>query len=519
MGTCKIIISLTSYPKRIAFVPQVIDSLLNQTYKADKVILWLAKSQFLTREEELPKELLAYIEKGLAIEWCDEDIRGHKKYFYAMQQYPEDIIITVDDDCIYDSDLVETLYASYRKYPQSVSTTRTNQMIFSDTRVLNKYTQWKLNSKEFVNIESLSLVAIGVGGVLYPPHCMHDELFNIKQIKSTCLNADDLWLKVMQLMCSTKVVLARWEQQNAYEIISESQESALQDTNIGNGENDIQLQKILKEYNHYFGSDPSLLDKVYGDFIHLPELLRRKEELVYSWLGDAVSQQVYRTRLEYNKSVNQPNLTLDWVSCATKTVVEKMTHVDRIEEGDTIIIYGAKKVGERYYRHLSTKYDYVTFLFCDKGYEEIRDWCGVEVISPEKLFAEYGNCKVIIGSTIWYDEIATYLTSNGVCKIVNKRVEDLTQRFIDPILNLSGDEIDTNTTYTKLDVADGSIAELKKIYKTIQMNKPKLAISISRNPSDLLEIPCYIKELVPEYQLYLRHYSNYERGSVLYAVL
>ncbi|MBQ2886366.1 MAG: hypothetical protein IJE43_21810 [Alphaproteobacteria bacterium] len=42
----KVIVSLTSYPARINIVHKTIESLLNQTYKADKVILYLAYEQF-----------------------------------------------------------------------------------------------------------------------------------------------------------------------------------------------------------------------------------------------------------------------------------------------------------------------------------------------------------------------------------------------------------------------------------------------------------------------------------------
>ena len=38
--------------------------------------------------------------RGLTIRFC-EDLKAHKKYYYAFKEYPDDIVITVDDDVIY----------------------------------------------------------------------------------------------------------------------------------------------------------------------------------------------------------------------------------------------------------------------------------------------------------------------------------------------------------------------------------------------------------------------------------
>lgn len=61
----KIIVSLTSYPARISTVHLTIDTLLSQTRKADKIILWLAPEQFPNKEDDLPAQLLAQTEGGI----------------------------------------------------------------------------------------------------------------------------------------------------------------------------------------------------------------------------------------------------------------------------------------------------------------------------------------------------------------------------------------------------------------------------------------------------------------------
>lgn len=124
-----------------------------------------------------------------------------------MQQYPEDIIITADDDMEYQPDLIETLYRCYRAFPYAVCCMRAHGIRFGADNSIAPYSQWERDSTR-VYIPSMSLMATGVGGVLYPPHCMADELFNREQLMSLCTSADDLWLKVMQAMSLTPTVIA-----------------------------------------------------------------------------------------------------------------------------------------------------------------------------------------------------------------------------------------------------------------------------------------------------------------------
>ena len=253
-----VIISLTSYPARIGFVSQVIDSLFNQSIRANKIILWLAESQFPHKENQLPQKLIEQKERGLDICWCD-DIKPHKKYFYTMQEYPDSIIITVDDDVKYSSDLVETLLESYIRYPYAVSAMRAHLITFDNGGDISPYCRWK---REFSDIEypSLALCATGVGGVLYPPRIMRKETFDIENIRKLSLYTDDLWLKIMQVLNYVPVVVASKPQKLNY--VKDSQNSALwQDNDIGGG-NDIQLKLLLDYYNCFLSKTDTLIERI-----------------------------------------------------------------------------------------------------------------------------------------------------------------------------------------------------------------------------------------------------------------
>jgi FkbM family methyltransferase len=72
-------------------------------------------------------------------------------------------------------------------------------------------------------------------------------------------------------------------------------------------------------------------------------------------------------------------------------------------------------------------------------------------------------------------------------------------------------------TYIKLDIEGSEMEALKGMCETISKYKPKLAICIYHKPTDLWEIPLYIKKLNPSYKLYIRqHHPIYE--TVCYAI-
>lgn len=243
----KIIVSLTSFPDRIEKVYIALNSIFQQSKKPDKVILWLAEAQFPKREVDLPVDLLDYQRLGLEICWCEGDIRPHKKYFYAMQKYPEDIIITIDDDLTYDFHMIEKLFVSYLHYPNAVSTMRTHLIKGDVQGKLGPYESWVKEYSGLIGIPSMQLFSTSGAGTLFPPHCMDEEVFNMEMIKKLCLNADDLWLKVMQVRKGTPVVLV--EKNRLLRYIPDTQHVALRKLNVYQADNDNQLENILGVYD------------------------------------------------------------------------------------------------------------------------------------------------------------------------------------------------------------------------------------------------------------------------------
>lgn len=73
-------------------------------------------------------------------------------------------------------------------------------------------------------------------------------------------------------------------------------------------------------------------------------------------------------------------------------------------------------------------------------------------------------------------------------------------------------------SFIKMDIEGAELEALKGCQNIIKQYRPKLAISVYHKKEDIVEIPKYIKSLVPDYHLYLRHYTNTFTDTVLYAL-
>lgn len=237
------IISLTTYGVRTNKVYITLDSIFSQSVRPYKVILWLSEEEYSLRS--LPVELKSRMEKYdfFEVRFC-EDLKPHKKYYYSMALFPENNIITADDDVFYPHDWLATLITLHRRYPSSIACNNAHKITTCDGSIC-PYDDWFCLTSE--QGPSLLLCPIGVGGVLYPPYSLHKDVFRKDIIRDACLNADDLWLRTMGMLNETTVVNSN---RYSYTFLSVegAKATALSNSNVIGGRNDIQLQNILTIY-------------------------------------------------------------------------------------------------------------------------------------------------------------------------------------------------------------------------------------------------------------------------------
>lgn len=244
-----IVVSFTSYPPRISTVHRVVESLYQQTMPADEIILYLSLDEFPEMESDLPDTLNRLNgQKGFRIEWVQGNLKSHKKYYYALQNYKDAVVITVDDDTVYAKTMINELVESHKRFPDAVSARRV-RMIIKNSEGLEPYGKWEGETylDEYADIPRMDLCAVGIGGILYPVF-NRDHWSDKKMIFEMAEEQDDLWLKYNEIIDHIPIVYTKSSQEDI--TIEDSQIDRLSFNNLyGNGNDKCmyELCVLLKE--------------------------------------------------------------------------------------------------------------------------------------------------------------------------------------------------------------------------------------------------------------------------------
>ena len=188
------VLSFTTYTKRILndSIYMFLDSIVNQ--KCPNVNYRIVCTLFKDDYQNIPERMLRYfLENDIEVLLCDNDFKSHKKYLYAMQKYPNCPVITVDDDAIYEQDMVKSLYEDYLVNKGMIIGRRIRKIEFDKYGHALSYNQWKFVQKESPSID---LFATTGGGTLFPPDfCKIIDETTIDEIEKTkTLYCDDFFL-------------------------------------------------------------------------------------------------------------------------------------------------------------------------------------------------------------------------------------------------------------------------------------------------------------------------------------
>lgn len=242
----KLVVSLTSYGRRLQTVYISIESMLCQTYRPDKIILYLGDD---IQEKDIPEKLSDLTQYGVEIKFEPGNLRSHKKYFYAMQDYPDALIVTIDDDLLYPEYMLEELVQEHGKYPNAVIAARIHEIRFDEKGTILPYMKWGYEYDGSKQGPALRYLATGGGGTLYPPGAVGTEFFDESLIKDLSYTTDDLWLKIGEIRSGTPVKMADariWK--NTCEFPT-AIEDALSNGNVYGGINDVNMKKIMEYFN------------------------------------------------------------------------------------------------------------------------------------------------------------------------------------------------------------------------------------------------------------------------------
>ena len=206
-GTPNVIVSLTTYGRRIRKVHYTITSLLRQSYKPDMVIP-------------------------------------------ALQEYPNSIIITCDDDIYYKKNMLQRLMEAHVKWPNKVIAHRAHQIAYTDRGELDKYNKWP---QEISNMEGNNVFPTSGGGTLYKKEFFHQDMCNVALIRQLCPNADDIWNYFMCILNNTENIVLPYKGfiYLPLDVFYQSfhKGSNLSSINCDEDMNDVQINNLIKFYH------------------------------------------------------------------------------------------------------------------------------------------------------------------------------------------------------------------------------------------------------------------------------
>lgn len=243
------IVSLTSFPKRFSNLWLVIESLKHQTIKPEKILLYLS-NQEVNNKNDIPVSLLNEEDDLFEIRFRDGKLRAHGKYYYAMCDFPNKNVVTVDDDVIYAPDMLEFLLKGHYAFPNDVITNHSYQIILKKNGDIKSYNEWKgLNSDDFNSgyCTINNLIPMGVSGALYPSNVLYGDVLNFDIAKDLSYLADDLWLYSQTVLSGNKVVLTSFNNMKNIPVYIKDN-ITLTNLNVGQNQNDIQINKLRRYY-------------------------------------------------------------------------------------------------------------------------------------------------------------------------------------------------------------------------------------------------------------------------------
>ncbi|MDG1938437.1 MAG: hypothetical protein P8I62_06260 [Pseudomonadales bacterium] len=235
-----VIISLTSIPERLKYIHLTIRSLLCQDYTALKIVLWLNEEL----RGQLPKSLTELEHDRFEIIFNDH-FSSHRKLVYSLDRYKESLIVTCDDDLMYDVTWLGRLMFDHKRFPSAVIAHECREITFGVDQKLLPYRRWStIKAKDYSHV---NLLPIGYGGVLYPAGALYADVTNRDLYMELAPKADDLWFKAMSFLKGTPVRRSSNPGEKPMPIIG-AKGSSLAKENVFQDGNRIQWQAIC---NHY----------------------------------------------------------------------------------------------------------------------------------------------------------------------------------------------------------------------------------------------------------------------------
>lgn len=237
VGDAPVVVSLTSYGRRVADVAWAIESISRGRVRPRRLVLWLDEP---LDAAAVPPSLRRLEARGLEIV-PTVDLGPHKKYYpYAASIERHELpLVTADDDVMYARRWLDDLLEAHRALPDTVVCHRGNRVLVEDDG-LAPYDSWPRCRSDR---PSFAHFATGVSGVLYPPRMLDALRERGTAFLDAAPTADDIWLHWVALRLGIAVRQVRATPVH-FPLIPGSQVTSLTATNVAGGINDRWIARL-----------------------------------------------------------------------------------------------------------------------------------------------------------------------------------------------------------------------------------------------------------------------------------
>ena len=200
----QIIVSLTSFPLALPFAVRAINSILDGSALPDKIVLYLTAQQF--PKAKIPSSLqdLLTLNSIFEVRFCNQIISSYTKLIPAIKDFPNEIIVTIDDDVLYHKNMLKCLLSRHQKFPNAIIGHRVRRI-----KPNVRYRKWKCYKRISILTHSFKPsfrnLQTGVGGVLYPPNSLSKEMLKSDLFMRLAPTVDDIWFWAAAVANGTKI--------------------------------------------------------------------------------------------------------------------------------------------------------------------------------------------------------------------------------------------------------------------------------------------------------------------------
>jgi hypothetical protein len=217
---------------------------MSQSITPDKIVLWIYEKDI----KLLPNNVKLLTNDIFQISKIDRDIKSYKKLIPSLYEYPDDFIVTADDDSYYSRNWLQELIQNYNPYKKEILGHRGHEITVDNNNKILPYNKWKKTIK--TNLSSKYIILNGLGGILYPPHSLHQDVFKEHIFMDACPTTDDIWFYFMAR--KNNYVCKKISKEFKTYTWREARKNSLYNINVKRNINDESISKIVRIFGSPF---------------------------------------------------------------------------------------------------------------------------------------------------------------------------------------------------------------------------------------------------------------------------